>query len=186
MTSHAVSHPPPWIAGAGARKSHGAKTSALGIVLDRVHSPKPPSRATVCAQLAKLQPRNPAPFVAPEPWLHDVILSGASGHLLKSFAAFFDLSRDQLASLLDATPKTVRNREVAKRLPRADVEKISRYMRVWAAACLAFEDEAYASQWVHDSNEALGHKTPFELLASGDGERMVLNDLGRIEHGLPV
>jgi len=118
--------------------------------------------------------------------LHKFITDEVSGQLLKSFAGFFLLSRESVAALLDTTPKTVRSRETSEKLPVADVERIARYVRVWTAACGTFEDEEYARQWLHNPSEALGNKVPFALLSTGDGERLALDELGRIEHGLPV
>lgn len=116
-------------------------------------------------------------FLARKPW---------SGELLRNFVDAFGLAPGPVADLLDATPKTVRTRKTAAKLPAADVERIIRYVRVWAAASETFEDRNYASAWMHKVNEALGGVTPASLLVTGDGERMVLNELGRIEHGIPV
>jgi putative toxin-antitoxin system antitoxin component (TIGR02293 family) len=47
-----------------------------------------------------------------------------------------------------------------------------------------FGDKEKLIGWLQRSNVALGRRKPMDLLASGLGIDLVLDELGRIEHGL--
>jgi putative toxin-antitoxin system antitoxin component (TIGR02293 family) len=47
-----------------------------------------------------------------------------------------------------------------------------------------FEDPKAAAAWLRLESVALGGKTPFELMESEHGRNLVIDELGRIEHGI--
>jgi putative toxin-antitoxin system antitoxin component (TIGR02293 family) len=47
-----------------------------------------------------------------------------------------------------------------------------------------FEDKNKFLIWMNSPNKALADKTPMSLLSSRFGTDMVLDELGRIEHGV--
>lgn len=98
----------------------------------------------------------------------------------------FSIEQEAVANLLDVTPKTLRNRSRLAHLPAAEGERVLRLFRAWSTASIAFEDADYAMEWLREPNEALGGQVPFDLLVSADGEDAVLDELAKIEHGLPV
>lgn len=57
---------------------------------------------------------------------------------------------------------------------------------VIAEAARVFESNTVATEWVHAPNAVLGDVAPVDLLTSGSGVQLVLNELTRIEYGLPV
>jgi putative toxin-antitoxin system antitoxin component (TIGR02293 family) len=59
-----------------------------------------------------------------------------------------------------------------------------RVQRVVRHALEVFEDEAAASEWLHDPNPALEDRVPIELARTEEGARSVHVILGRIEHGV--
>lgn len=119
-------------------------------------------------------------------YLHELILQPVPGRALKAFSKELRLNREQTSSLLGTTAKTVRAREHSNALPPSDIERMARFVRALMAASATFEDEDYAREWLFAPCGALGGQVPFELLVTGDGEHLVIDELGRIEHGLPV
>jgi len=57
---------------------------------------------------------------------------------------------------------------------------------VAASESEVFEDRSRFLSWMKHPNKAFANKTPMSLLDSKHGVDMVLNELGRIEHGVFV
>jgi putative toxin-antitoxin system antitoxin component (TIGR02293 family) len=62
--------------------------------------------------------------------------------------------------------------------------KLARLARVVARAEEVFEDLAAASHWLHSPNAALSGAMPLSLPNAEIGAEVVLETLGRIEHGV--
>lgn len=46
-----------------------------------------------------------------------------------------------------------------------------------------FESRDAAKQWLQEASTALGERKPIDLLATDIGTEVVLNELGKIDHG---
>ncbi len=62
--------------------------------------------------------------------------------------------------------------------------KGTRYRKVHACAVEALGTSDKATKWLATPNRAIGGKAPEALLVTDNGVRMVLQLLGRIEHGV--
>jgi len=49
-----------------------------------------------------------------------------------------------------------------------------------------FKDIEKVTLWMHSPNRALGGRAPLEVIQSGDGIDVILDELGRIKHGIPI
>jgi putative toxin-antitoxin system antitoxin component (TIGR02293 family) len=49
-----------------------------------------------------------------------------------------------------------------------------------------FKDLNKATLWLNSPNYALGDQIPIQLIESEEGIELVLDELGRIEHGIPL
>ncbi len=63
-------------------------------------------------------------------------------------------------------------------------EQILQIAEVTAKGSKVFEGRERFLAWLNHPNKALNNKTPMSLLNSKFGTDMVLNELGRIEHGV--
>lgn len=126
-------------------------------------------------------------FDGPDMYVHQFVTKPHPGSLLKNFSVVFDFTNAGIATLLDTDRKTVANRMKARRdLPTEDVERMTRYMRVYMQAGRLFRTSGGAHRWMTSNSEALGGVSPQSLLKTGEGVRLVLDELGRIEHGLSI
>ena len=58
-----------------------------------------------------------------------------------------------------------------------------RLARVLARAIAVFESQDAAKRWLQEASTALGERKPIDLLATDIGTEVVLNELGKIDHG---
>ena len=63
-------------------------------------------------------------------------------------------------------------------------ERLVRLARVLAIATEVFGDRDRARSWLLTQNRALGGSVPVRMLDTGIGTSVVLDELGRIEHGV--
>ena len=66
---------------------------------------------------------------------------------------------------------------------KASPERVLRLARVLARAIEVFESRDAAKQWLQEASTALGERKPIDLLATDIGTEVVLNELGKIDHG---
>ena len=109
---------------------------------------------------------------------------GVTKSALSHLAAHLALSWKQMAQLLPVTERTLQRYAPKQRLSRAVSEQAIDIAQVATRGQEVFGDRALFLAWVDEPNTALGGRTPLSLLASRFGARMVLDVLGRIEHGV--
>ena len=63
-------------------------------------------------------------------------------------------------------------------------DRLFRFMRIYTEALNTFDDKEKARTWLRRSTKPLGNRTPFEMLATGEGTRLVEQLLGKIAHGI--
>jgi len=66
-----------------------------------------------------------------------------------------------------------------------DAEQLAKFLiEVTAEATRVFESEEKAVEWLRQPCPALGGIKPIELLKTAEGAQLVLDIIGRIEHGV--
>ncbi len=106
---------------------------------------------------------------------------------LRNIEKKLGLKRKELASYIHKDPVTIKRTYDSKKLIPSDwTDRIIALARVYVYAVEVFEDEEEALLWLKYENPALEGNTPIELLDTSIGVNMVMNLLGRIEHGIPV
>lgn len=63
-------------------------------------------------------------------------------------------------------------------------DRLFRFMRIYTEALNTFDDKEKARTWLRRNTKPLGNRTPFEMLATGEGTRLVEQLLGRVAHGI--
>jgi len=109
---------------------------------------------------------------------------GVSKGSLLHLAKFFNISVHELAKILPVTERTIQRYTAKKRLSPVVSEHVLEIAEVAARGVSVFGEKEKFLQWLNLPCRALGDKTPMSLLASRFGAEMVLDELGRIEHGV--
>jgi putative toxin-antitoxin system antitoxin component (TIGR02293 family) len=109
---------------------------------------------------------------------------GVSKSALSHLAKSLGLSTAAMAQMLPITERTIQ-RYRAKTLFKPSVsEHILELAGLVARGTEVFGERDLFLKWMQRPTRALGNRTPRELLDSTFGVGMVMNELGRIEHGI--
>ena len=103
---------------------------------------------------------------------------------LLHLAEYLDLTPSQMADLLPITERTIQRYSENQHFSPAVSEHILQIAECAARGTRVFEDRDKFLDWLRHSNKALGQQTPMSLMSSRFGSEMVLDALGRIEHGI--
>jgi putative toxin-antitoxin system antitoxin component (TIGR02293 family) len=114
----------------------------------------------------------------------DVIRTGLPSESLERTAEALELSVNDLSRRLRLPPRTVYRRvQKRERLTQEESERSVRVARSLARAQQILGDEE-GRRWLLDASRALGGQVPLTLLDTADGFTAVMDELGRLEHGV--
>lgn len=114
-------------------------------------------------------------------WLSD---HGVTKDALLNLTKYMCFSLNQIAELLPISGRTIQRYSRSKHFSRPVSEQILQIAEVAAKGVQVFEDKNNFLAWMKQRNVALGGKSPHSLLSTRFGTQMVLDELGRIEHGV--
>jgi putative toxin-antitoxin system antitoxin component (TIGR02293 family) len=96
-----------------------------------------------------------------------------------------NLSREEVAELVQIRPRTLDRRKREGRLHPEESDRLLRASRVFGKAIALFEgDAASARGWLSSAQRALGGAVPLEMAKTEIGAREVEDLIGRLEHGV--
>ncbi len=144
-----------------------AKTSSVQRVVNVLGGPKV-LRATVRTELE----------------LVPLIRAGLDYAAFEAVASAVDGSTDELATALGVARRTLDRRRLSGKLDRDTSERVVRLAAVAARAQEVLGDVAAMRRWLRTPNRALGGQIPTDLLDTEQGAQLVLDVLGRLEHGV--
>ncbi len=110
---------------------------------------------------------------------------GLSKSSLLELAKFMKMTTAQIARLLPVTERTIQRYSKAKHFNRAVSDRLLTIAHVAARGVEVFGDRDRFLVWLERPSVSLGNRVPVDLLASQVGTDLVLDELGRIEHGIP-
>jgi putative toxin-antitoxin system antitoxin component (TIGR02293 family) len=114
-----------------------------------------------------------------------LIREGLPAKALQSVAKVMDMSAIATVEHLGLAKRTYARRvEAGKPLTSEESERIFRLARVFAQASFTLGERDKARRWLLKPNRVLGGAIPVTLLDTDIGAGMVLDELGRIEHGV--
>lgn len=114
----------------------------------------------------------------------DLIRSGLPSESLERTAGELKLSVNDLSRRLGLPPRTVHRRvQKGERLTPEESEKSVRVARALAKARQLLGEED-GRLWLLEPSRALGGEVPIALLDTADGFSAVMDELGRLEHGV--
>jgi len=109
---------------------------------------------------------------------------GVTKDALLRLATYLDLSLSQMAKLLPITERTIQRYSRKQRFNRVVSEQVLQIAEVAARGAEVFGDREKLLSWMNTPSTALGNRAPASLLGSRFGTEMVLDELGRVEHGI--
>lgn len=109
---------------------------------------------------------------------------GITKNALSRLAKYLCFSMSQMAELLPVTERTIQRYAPNKHFNRVISEQILKITEVAAKGADVFADKDKFLSWMNHPHTALANRTPMSLLNSRFGTEMVLDELGRIEHGV--
>ena len=110
--------------------------------------------------------------------------TGVTKDALVHLSNYLNCSMKQMAALLPVTERTIQRYGPKKPFNRAVSEQILQIAEVAAKGSKVFGNKDKLLLWMNHPNKALSGKTPMSLLSSKFGADVVLDELGRIEHGV--
>jgi putative toxin-antitoxin system antitoxin component (TIGR02293 family) len=115
-----------------------------------------------------------------------IVLShhGVTKDALLNLTRYLCFSLKQIGQLLPISERTIQRYSRRKHFSRPVSEQILQIAEVAARGVQVFEDKDNFLAWMKQSNVALGGKSPESMLSTRFGTQMVLDELGRIEHGV--
>lgn len=109
---------------------------------------------------------------------------GLPKEALLHLMAHLNLSVRATATLLNITQRTIQRKQDHDLLDASTSEQLIQIAEVYARGIGVFGSSLHFQTWMNLENKALGGKKPLELLRSRYGAQMILEVIGRIEHGI--
>lgn len=116
--------------------------------------------------------------------LIEVSNAGLTKEALVRLTGYLNISMHQCVELLPVTERTLQRYGANEHFGRVLSEHILLIAEVAARGSEVFEDKEKFIRWLNMPTVAFAKKTPLSLLNSKFGVDMVLDELGRIEHGV--
>lgn len=109
---------------------------------------------------------------------------GVSKHALLKLAETGAISYKTLAGLLPVSERTLQRYSQKQRFGLEVSEHIILIARVLKRAEEVFGDIESVKYWMNNPNLSLGNQPPVSLLDTSFGAELLMDELGRIEHGV--
>jgi putative toxin-antitoxin system antitoxin component (TIGR02293 family) len=109
---------------------------------------------------------------------------GVSKNAVARLAKHLSIGLPEMALLLSVNLRTIQRYSAEKVFSRAVSERVLRIALVVSRGERVFGSKERFNVWLKEPNTALKEKQPIELLSSDFGIDLILDELGRIEHGI--
>ena len=123
----------------------------------------------------------------PSHWLDphlQVVEQGLTKTSLLALKEATALSWQQLADILHISVRTLQRYQPDQVLSTPLSERLLHLADVYAKGYEVFEDRTMFQRWMQEPIPALGYTVPLSLLPSLYGMDAIMEELGRIEHGI--
>jgi putative toxin-antitoxin system antitoxin component (TIGR02293 family) len=116
--------------------------------------------------------------------LYEAGQKGIPKKALLVLAARLNLSLKALAGLVHIAERTIQRKKDQELLSKPVSEQALQLAEVFSRGEDVFASADKMNAWLRLPNKALGNRQPLELLSSRFGAEMILDELGRLEHGI--
>lgn len=126
-----------------------------------------------CIKAAAISPVRPAPASGRAGTDQNIAIGEGTG-----------LSWQQLSAILHISVRTLQRYQPDQVLSAPLSERLLHLADVYAKGYEVFEDRTMFQRWMQEPIPALGYTVPLSLLPSLYGMDAIMEELGRIEHGI--
>jgi len=116
--------------------------------------------------------------------LIEISNKGLSKNALERLAKYLNYSNKQMADILPITERTIQRHGKNQSFNSEVSDHILQIAEVSAKGTDVFKNKSKFISWMNYPCTSFANRTPFSLLKSKFGVDMVLDELGRIEHGV--
>jgi len=116
--------------------------------------------------------------------LVNLVDEGISKASLLHLAKYLSFSTKQIAEVLPVTERTIQRYDNDEQFTPVVSDHILQIAEVSARGTAVFQDKIKFLLWMNNPCASFANKTPKSLLKSKFGIDMILDELGRIEHGV--
>ena len=116
--------------------------------------------------------------------LHDAAERGLPVLVIDALGENLHASREELLHAIAVSLRTLTRRQKARVLSPEESDRVLRLARVAAQAEEILGGREDAVKWLHRANRSLGGHRPLELVRTDAGAELVIDVLGRLEHGV--
>ena len=116
--------------------------------------------------------------------LHDAAERGLPVFVIDALGENLNVSREELLHAIAVSLRTLTRRQKARVLSPEESDRVLRLARVAARAEEILGGREDAVTWLHRANRSLGGHRPLELVRTDAGAELVVDVLGRLEHGV--
>ncbi|MBC8048135.1 MAG: DUF2384 domain-containing protein [Fimbriimonadaceae bacterium] len=99
-------------------------------------------------------------------------------------AQFLNITLDKMANILHISPRTVQRKKDTDVLSPYSSEQAIEVAEVIAKGMEIFRDREKFNKWMQSEIRALNFQKPIDMLDTSFGTKLILQVLGRIEHGV--
>jgi putative toxin-antitoxin system antitoxin component (TIGR02293 family) len=109
---------------------------------------------------------------------------GVTKDALLRLANSLSMSISEMADMLPVSERTIQRYKRNQRFNQVVSEQVLQIAEVTVRGVKVFGDREKFLSWMKSPSPALGNRIPASLLRSRFGTEVVLDELGRIEHGV--
>lgn len=113
-----------------------------------------------------------------------VIRSGIPKKALDNLSNNTGLTIGEISKIIRTSDRTLRRYTAAQKLSPEQSERLIELARLYSRGEEVFDTMDNFKQWMNSSVMALGNKKPKEYLDTSIGIDLLMNELGKIEHGI--
>ncbi len=163
-------------------ETDSAYTAFLLQDADVTYASSPINRVLTMMGLYSMSPKNSP---SGDHHLIQLIRKGIRRKVLDAVMKHTGLTSDDIARVLHISPRTLRRHTPQTLLNEEQTERIIELVTLYLRGEIVFGDTQRFNAWMQSPNLSLGHQSPKTLLDTSIGIRVLLDILGRIEHGIP-
>lgn len=116
--------------------------------------------------------------------LIELARTGIPKNEVLKMAKHLSFSGKELAIIINLSERTLQRYPDDKKLEKIASEKAIQLAKLYERGNEVWGDLGRFKGWMRHPNPFLGSKTPLEILDTSFGFEMVLDEIGRIEHGI--
>ena len=114
----------------------------------------------------------------------NVIRTGLPRQAMTSIMSIADISLLEMASITHTSDRTLRRYKPQQKLSEEQSERMIELAKLYTIGAVIFGNMEQFKQWMDTTLLTFGNKKPKEFLDTSMGIKMIMEEIGRIQHGI--